>query len=156
MVELLAPLSTADRVDLFGSNRPAHTRPGAPRRADTVVEAARKVNELGIETRADFAHCYLDDDRLSALHAAWTSVPGFAKRAWEYIPLLCGLPAVKADTHVTGFVSSALDRQVAPEEARDLVIAATERLAANDPQPGWSPGGVEHFIWRVQSGQEPK
>lgn len=155
MVALLEPLTTAQRVELFGNKRPAHTGQGAPRRADSVLTAATSLRSIGIETRQDFVAALSDPDRKARLRSTWMSVPGFGERSWEYIPLLCGLPGVKADVHVTSFVAEAISSPVTPEQARKLVLEAVEILERHHPELRWDIGGVEHLIWRVRSGQEP-
>jgi hypothetical protein len=65
---------------------------------------------------------------------------------------MVGLPAVKADVHVLAYVNSAV--ATSTKTVQPLLKAALDELAS-DGREGWTLAGLEHFIWRVQSGRAP-
>jgi hypothetical protein len=74
---------------------------------------------------------------------AWCSVRGLGDVTWSYVQMLLGVQGVKADVMVVRFVAAALDRPVSSREARELVLAAAERIKVDAID-------LDHAIWSWQ------
>jgi hypothetical protein len=154
------PADLADTIDALGGpdafaqavgNRQRTSARGGVLKAEAVLEAARMLDESGIARPADLSALSRED--LRRVRAAWTALHGQRSGlSWNYFLMLLGIPEVKADRMIRRFVADALGRQdesnVAPEEARALVLAA-----ANQQNLDWR--GVDYAIWRHQSGRSP-
>lgn len=111
-------------------------------KAQAVMEAARMLSRAGIETPAAL------QANADEVAAHWRQIPGQRSSAtgWRYLLLLAGASEAKPDRMIVRFVSGAVGRPVAPEEAHTLLQAAAPRLGV--PLPS-----LDHRIWLYQSGR---
>ncbi|MCM3897847.1 hypothetical protein ND991_21840 [Gordonia sputi] len=103
-------------------------------KAAIVIDAAKALSNAGLKHASDF-------DGSSEQKRAYLSVKGCGPVTWSYFGMLLGKPDVKADTWIVRFVSKALDRQVSPPEAHDLVVQAAAERGVDATQ-------LDHAIWR--------
>lgn len=82
-------------------------------------------------------------EQTPASHTSF-GVPGIGIATFQYLRMLLGVDTVKPDTHVGGFVSSAVGRRLRAEE----VILLVERSAT---VLGASAIAVDHAIWRERA-----
>lgn len=103
-------------------------------KASAITEAAAKLCAVGVINAVDL------DPRRAEQKGAYTSVHGLSWVTWEYFGMLLDRPGVKADRWITRFVVRALERDVKPQEARDLLLDAASKLEV-------SPMNLDHAIW---------
>ena len=60
--------------------------------------------------------------------------------------MLCGVPGVKADRMVVGYVGRVVEQEVSGERARELVGGVARKLETNELH-------LDHAIWRHESGR---
>ena len=111
-------------------------------KAAAIAEAARNLTAAGVHSAADLRADAVEHRR------AYCRVHGLGWITWSYFTMLLGHPGVKADTWVVRYLTEALDRPVAAEEAAELVTAVAHRL-------GEKPTDIDHAIWRHASGRQP-
>lgn len=151
--ELLALYDNLGGVDAFidavGTRNRVSTQPNAVRKGDAVLQAARALHDLGVDTADQFRDA--DGTPLSEqLRSAWRAIPGQGSGiSWRYLRMLLGLPDVKPDRMVLRFVASALgvdEASVRPDYAAGLVEAAASRFGVDQR-------ALDHEIWEYQSGK---
>lgn len=130
---------------------------GGASKATAVVEAAKRLNEAGVERAADIPVAGYGDGRtqeqevrLERLKAAYTAVPGLGKVTFAYFTMLVGEPGVKADTWLGRFVAEAVGRRVSSDYTEQCVKDAAEHY-------GVDPRVLDHAIWvymRTRSSEE--
>lgn len=153
-VELLEPLSTADRQEVFACGRlRAWSSTSAPLRADTVLAPMYSLRDLGITTTAQLAEAW--EHRRGEVHAAVTDAPGLGKAAFAYLPLLFDRESVKLDVHVWRFVNSVLGDGLQETQIRAAFTEAAARIEDETGLP-CTMRGLEHFVWRTESGRPPR
>ncbi|WP_247828239.1 hypothetical protein [Arthrobacter antioxidans] len=103
-------------------------------KASAIQEAARNLADVGVVAAEDLEGTNPDHKK------AYMKVHGLGAVTWEYFCMLLGMPGVKADTWIVAAVSRALGRQVAPQEARHIVIEAARALETN-------PTELDHALW---------
>ncbi|NNG36896.1 hypothetical protein [Nakamurella aerolata] len=146
--QLGGPLQWATRI---GNQHKTSTAKDAPLKAVAVEAAAKAMSSLGIHDRSDMQAAARDADRLGEARTAWCNVT--AQRSgitWRYVLMLAGVPGVKPDRMIRGFVADALKinlRRVHPDDAAELV----ERVAEGF---GISSTTLDHAIWKYQ--RDPK
>jgi hypothetical protein len=105
----------------IGNRRPAHTKPGAPSRAQAVHSTAEALLAAGVDTTADLLRSVAGPH--GGLKRAWRRVPGNGTAGWRYLLMLAGDEHVKPDRMVRRFVSAAL-----PVEAGTITLDRAARL----------------------------
>ena len=85
------------------------------------------------------------------LGASLRSVRGVGPAAWRYMINLVGLPSVKPDTMVMRWLEGVTGASRSPDEAAELVEAASATLMSNGI--ALDARATDHLIWRVQSGR---
>lgn len=119
---------------------------GGRKKATCVLDAAANLSELD----PPVLHAEdIDESRVKETTRAYTQVVGLGKVTAEYFHMLLGVPGVKADRMIVGFVNAALQKgghlEVGPSEARRLVGAAYDL-----ERRGCSLNHYDHAIWRTK------
>lgn len=130
--------------------KPAHTRAGAPLKADVVEQAARLMVGLSIDTVPDLVDAVSRKPQDNPVHNGWKKLPSQSSGVtYNYLLILAGLPSVKPDRMVLRFLAEALDRtdSLGAAEAVELVFSAAQTL-------GISARTLDHVVWRYASGRE--
>jgi hypothetical protein len=114
-------------------------------KAEAVLLEARILEDEGIAARRQLTRA--SQARLDRLEHRWREVAGQGSGvSWRAFAMLVGLPEVKPDRMVRRFTAAALGRPsantVGVDEARELVMAAAQRLAV-------SPRALDYAIWRA-------
>ena len=151
---LLNAMSTQARKELFACrNLRAFRRANAPYRADTVVMAMENIREIGLQTGTDL-HVALESEP-GAVRRAVQRTPGLGSAAWAYLPLLVDQDSVKRDVHVDRFLSERLSAPLSDDEIRPVFRRACDAISEGSGAR-CTVRGLEHFIWRMQSGRPPR
>lgn len=103
-------------------------------KASAITEVAAQLCAVGVIKAVDL------DPRQSEQKRAYTSVHGLSWVTWEYFGMLLDRPGVKADRWITRFVVRAVERDIKPQEARDLLLGAASKFEV-------SPMNLDHAIW---------
>ncbi|MDN5698724.1 MAG: hypothetical protein L0G85_00230 [Kocuria sp.] len=133
-----------------GNLKPAHTKPGAPLKAEVIGQAAALMLKHGIDTVEDLVLAVETSPQGNPVHDAWKKLPSQGSGVtYSYLLLLAGLPSVKPDRMVLRFLERALGTGVpmTTDRAFELVMAAADRLEV-------SPRTLDHVIWRAASGRD--
>jgi hypothetical protein len=103
---------------------PNHQKTGAETKASAIVQAARTLSDIGVETAADIA------PKDPAHKATYVNVPGLGPVTWSYFTMLTGSHDVKPDTWLKRFVKLVLETPETDSEeyVRRLVNAAAAEL----------------------------
>ena len=120
-----------------------YQRTGAETKAAAIVQAARALAGIGVETAADI------DAADPAQKAAYVNVAGLGPVTWYYFTMLIGAHDVKPDTWLRGFVELVLETPKLhdTEYVRRLVNAAAAKL-------GVDPRVLDHAIWLYMRSRE--
>lgn len=139
------PEAAADT--LFSNN---HVAPGSKRLKSIVAaEAAQNLVDIGINTADEFRKAVEDSESEAKVEKAWTAVSGLGPASWDYLKLLTGIDATKADVWITRFVALALgEDSVSPARAKEALAGAATEL-------GVSLTTLDHAVWRFASDREP-
>ena len=130
--------------------KPAHTRPGAPLKADIIEQAVALMAELKIDTVPDLVAIVGKDPTDNDVYRGWKRLPSQSSGVtYSYLLILAGLPSVKPDRMIFRFLADALgeEAELDVERARDLM---TETAKAMDVDPR----ALDHIAWRAASGRE--
>lgn len=130
--------------------KPAHTKPGAPLKAEVIEQAAALMLRHGIDTVEDLVLAVETSPQSNPVHDAWKKLPSQRSGVtYSYLLLLAVLPSVKPDRMVLRFLERALGTGVpmTTDRAYELVMAAADTLDV-------SPRTLDHVIWRAASGRE--
>lgn len=130
--------------------KPAHTKPGAPLKAEVIEQAAALLLKHGIDTVEDLVLAVETSPEGNPVHDAWKKLPSQRSGVtYSYLLLLAGLPSVKPDRMVLRFLERALGTGVpmTTDRAFELVMSAADTLDV-------SPRTLDHVIWRAASGRE--
>lgn len=130
--------------------KPAHTKPGAPLKAEVIEQAAALLLKHGIDTVEDLVLAVETSPEGNPVHDAWKKLPSQRSGVtYSYLLLLAGLPSVKPDRMVLRFLELALGTGVpmTTDRAFELVMSAADTLDV-------SPRTLDHVIWRAASGRE--
>lgn len=130
---------------LVRSQRPAHTRPGAPLRTATVLRTAQSFLDGNVATTGDLLAAVERDHK--AVKRVWTSLPGNGVAGWRYLLMLAGHEGSKPDRMVARFVAAALgvpEGQVSPTRAANLVEASADEQRVSRRL-------LDHTVWRYES-----
>lgn len=131
--------------------KPAHTKPGAPLKAEVVYQTALALRSMQITTPQDVQKAFEEDKSLADLKKTWLKLPSQSSGiTFDYFLILAGLQSVKPDRMVVKFVrehtginSSDLDTVI----VSDLI----KRVAAAYPTQVRK---LDHVIWRYVSGRQ--
>lgn len=129
--------------------KPAHTRSGAPLKADIIEQAAQLMVSQGIDTVDDLVERVSASPQDNPVHSGWKKLPSQSSGVtYNYLLILAGLPSVKPDRMVLRFLARALGTtDISTQQAVDLISAAADSLSV-------SPRTLDHVVWRVASGRE--
>ncbi|MCX8007151.1 MAG: hypothetical protein N3B11_03435 [Coriobacteriia bacterium] len=130
--------------ELFGDARPA-TGARDRTRARVVVDLASNLSARGIERKADVR----DPKKADAFDEAVLETKGVGPASAARVRELVAEHPV-TDAMVTDFVASALGREIAEPDARDILARAAKRLAKK--LSGLTYADVEQFIWQQAYG----
>lgn len=128
----------------IGNRRPAHTKPGAPSRAQAVHRTAEALLGAGVGTTADLLRAVAVPH--GNLKRAWRRVPGNGAAGWRYLLMLAGDEHVKPDRMVRRFVAAALAAEagkLTSEGAARLLEASADTQAVTQL--------LDHTVWRFES-----
>ncbi len=132
-----------EEKELFGILQNRQRLGSGPSKAAAAASAAEALRGAGVRSSGDLKGT--DDQR-----RAWCSVTGLGDVTWSYFQMLLGVQGVKADVMVMRFVADALERKtVRSQEARELVLAAAERMKVDATE-------LDHAIWSWQRKQRRK
>jgi hypothetical protein len=129
--------------------KPAHTRPGAPLKADIVQQAADLMTSLAIDTVADLVSRVKDQPIDNPVHTGWKRLQSQSSGVtYNYLLILAGLPSVKPDRMVLRFLKDALgaEAELSNQRAVELLTETARQLAIN-------PRVLDHIVWRAASGR---
>ncbi|UVI34735.1 hypothetical protein [Brevibacterium spongiae] len=130
--------------------KPAHTRPGAPLKADIIEQAVALMAELGIDTVPDLVTAVggkLTDNRV---YRGWKRLPSQSSGVtYSYLLILAGLPSVKPDRMIFRFLADALGEEsdLDVDRARELMTETAKAMKVD-------PRALDHIAWRAASGRE--
>lgn len=132
--------------------KPAHTRPGAPLKADIIEQAAELMIGLEIDTVDDLVARVAAHPDDNPVHTGWKQLPSQSSGVtYNYLLILAGLPSVKPDRMVLRFLATALGDQpgqaVSTQKATELITRTAEQLSV-------SSSALDHIAWRAASGRE--
>ncbi len=130
--------------------KPAHTKAGAPLKAEVIEQAAQLMVDHGIDTVEDLVAAVEASPTDNPVHDAWKKLPSQRSGVtYNYLLLLAGLPSVKPDRMVLRFLELAIgtDVTLTGDRVIELVMAAANALEV-------SPRTLDHVIWRAASGRE--
>lgn len=132
--------------------KPAHTRPGAPLKAEIIEQAAQLMLDNGIDTVPELvAHVREQGDPLdNEVHRAWKRLPSQSSGVtYNYLLILAGLPSVKPDRMILRFLSQALGEssELDAKRAAELITKTAESMNVD-------PRALDHIAWRAASGRE--
>lgn len=146
----LEDLGAVGRRRIAGNNSPAHTRVGAPLRADTIVAVHTAFIQLDIDTVPEAREIWNTARGRKNIDNAIRSIPGLGDAASAYFPILIGLESIKPDRHVVAWFER---KGIGTKMVRDTTVAAVEVLNERDGG-GWTVAGTDHAIWRTESGRQ--
>ena len=130
--------------------KPAHTKPGAPLKAEIIEQAANVMTEHNIDTVPDFVAHVSDDPVGNKVHRAWKRLPSQSSGVtYNYLLILAGIPSVKPDRMVLRFLAQALG-----EDAELNVQRAVELMTQTAKRMNVDARALDHIAWRAASGRE--
>lgn len=135
---------------IVNNRKPAHTRPGAPLKADIIEQAAALMTRLEIDTVDDLVVRVAATPFDNPVHKGWKRLPSQSSGVtYNYLLILAGLPSVKPDRMVLRFLATALgdDVELSTQKAVDLITQTAAQLNIN-------PRTLDHIAWRAASGRE--
>lgn len=136
-------------LTVANNEKPAHTRQGAPLKAEVVEQAARLMVSLAIDTVEDLVSQVSVDIKNNPVEAGWKQLPSQASGVtYNYLLILAGRPSVKPDRMVLRFLASVLGTRAAlsTDRAIELISATADAL-------GVRASDLDHAVWRAASGR---
>lgn len=130
----------------IANQRPAHSKPGAPLKAESVLRSAQMLVAEGIDSTSDLRSAVALPH--APLKAAWRGVPGNGPASWRYLLMLAGDEHIKPDRMVRRFVSSAPGVDTPTLTA----VRAADLLSASATEQKVGLRVLDHTVWRYQSG----
>lgn len=130
--------------------KPAHTRSGAPLKADIIEQAADLLVHEDIDTVPDLVAAVDGKLTNNYVYHGWKRLPSQSSGVtYNYLLILAGMQSIKPDRMVLRFLAEALGEEadVEGERAVDLL---TETAKALDVEPP----ALDHIAWRAASGRE--
>jgi hypothetical protein len=142
----LSRLGTSDAIaGMFGSRQRTSTQHGILK-AEAVLRFADALSTRDIEYLQDMVDMSANRER--AVRAGIASIPG-QRTAWEYFHMSAGSDdQIIATRMVQRFASEAVGRELAPEQARDLVYESLGLIRAKFPHV--TGRLLDHTIWNYQ------
>ncbi|MGN6405685.1 hypothetical protein [Sinomonas sp.] len=135
---------------VVGNYKPAHTRPGAPLKAEVVYQTARALKMLQLMAPQDVQKAFAKDESFAALKKTWLKLPSQSSGiTFDYFLILVCLQSVKPDRMVVRFI-----REHTSINPSDLDTASVsdliKQVAAAYPTQVRK---LDHVIWRYVSGR---
>ena len=128
---LLRPRSEGELTNEVFLNSNRTSSRGGILKARASVEALEVLGAREIDVRRHL----LDAIQDAELKAAWRQVHGQGSGiSWRYLLMNAGHEGVKPDRMIVRFVSKALERDVSPDAAEDLMISAHSLLQQDHPR----------------------
>ncbi|XAS73387.1 hypothetical protein VUN82_05970 [Micrococcaceae bacterium Sec5.1] len=141
-------------AEAVNNRKPAHTRAGAPLKAEVVYRAALALASLeggAVEAAANVRTEFHGDPDLKRIKKAWLRLPSQSSGVtFNYLLILVGLQSVKPDRMVIRFIEEHADldgRQITPKEAAGLIAHVAELYPTQARK-------LDHVIWRHVSGRD--
>lgn len=135
-------------VDNF---KPAHTKAGAPLKAEVVYQTALALRSMKLMTPQDIKQEHQKDATLAVLKKTWLRLPSQSSGVtFNYFLILAGLQSVKPDRMVVKFVRENTDikaGELTPANVTDLIKRVAEKYPTQVRK-------LDHVIWRYESGRE--
>lgn len=130
--------------------KPAHTRPGAPLKAEIIEQAVALMEELGIDTVPDLVAHVKDEPLDNEVLRGWKRLPSQSSGVtYNYLLILAGMPSVKPDRMILRFLADALGEETNLDSPRAVeLITETAKTMNVDPR------ALDHIAWRAASGRE--
>lgn len=130
--------------------KPAHTRPGAPLKAEIIEQAVALMEELGIDTVPDLVAHVKDKPLDNEVLRGWKRLPSQSSGVtYNYLLILAGMPSVKPDRMILRFLADALGEEADLDSPRAVeLITETAKTMNVDPR------ALDHIAWRAASGRE--
>ncbi|ORM30118.1 hypothetical protein BFL43_18820 [Williamsia sp. 1135] len=130
----------------IGNRRPTSTTPGAPLKAEAVIDAATRLLAAGIATSEDLRTA-ADSDALHVVWSVWREVPGQRSGfTWAYLQLLVGISALQVDGVVAAYLARVLDVSVDDVDAGLVSELIAEVARSNE----WDERDIPMAIWRAE------
>lgn len=130
--------------------KPAHTKPGAPLKAEIIEQAAQLMIDQKINTVPDFV-AHVTDNRVdNPVHRAWKRLPSQSSGVtYNYLLILAGMPSVKPDRMIFRFLAQALgeETELDGQRAVELMTQTAKRMNVDAR-------ALDHIAWRAASGRE--
>lgn len=153
--ELLETFAKVDGSQGFAAlvknHKPAHTRQGAPLKAEVVYRAAVALEDLGIFTTADVRDEYARDKNLTRIEEMWLDLPSQSSGVtFNYFVILAGYESVKPDRMIYRFIeehTGLTSRQLGTRQATELVRSVADAYPTQARK-------LDHIIWRYASGRD--
>lgn len=154
-VALLASITGAGgprawATEVVDNLKPAHTKAGAPLKAEIIQQAAQLMTSLDIDTVEDLVAQVEDEPLNNSVHNAWKRLPSQSSGVtYNYLLILAGLPSVKPDRMILRFLATALgkDTELSIQKAVELITEAAKAMNV-------SPRTLDHIAWRAASGRD--
>lgn len=130
--------------------KPAHTRPGAPLKADIIEQAVALLAELGIDSVPDLVAAVEEKLTDNRVYRGWKRLPSQSSGVtYSYLLILAGLPSVKPDRMIFRFLADALgeETELDVDRARELMTETAKAMNVD-------PRALDHIAWRAASGRE--
>ncbi|WP_350269043.1 hypothetical protein AAFP32_10155 [Brevibacterium sp. CBA3109] len=130
--------------------KPAHTRPGAPLKAEIIEQATELMSKLEIDTVPDLVSQVKDSPLDNGVLREWKRLPSQSSGVtYNYLLILAGMPSVKPDRMILRFLAHALGEQTELDGQRAVeLITETAKTMNVDPR------ALDHIAWRAASGRE--
>lgn len=110
-----------------------------------IAALAAELHTASIETPADLAAIYADEQSAAALAAKLRKVKGIGPKTIDYLAILVGSDQhVAVDLHLRAFARAAGITALTYSDLRGLYTAAAA-------QRGWKPGDLDRVVWRYQT-----
>lgn len=137
-------------ISVVDNLKPAHTKAGAPLKAEIIQQAAELMVSLGIDTVDDLVAKIHDQPLNNEVHDGWKRLPSQSSGVtYNYLLILAGMPSVKPDRMILRFLATALgeETELSPQKAVELITETANAMNV-------SPRTLDHVAWRAASGRE--
>lgn len=130
--------------------KPAHTRSGAPLKAEIIEQAADLMIKLKIDTVPDLVAQVAEKPTENDVRRGWKRLPSQSSGVtYNYLLILAGLPSVKPDRMIFRFLAAALGEEAELDVERAVALMTRTAQVMNvDPR------ALDHIAWRAASGRE--
>jgi len=137
-------------TDVVDNRKPAHTKSGAPLKAEIIQQAAELMVSVGIDTVGDLVAQVQSEPTNNPVYKGWTRLPSQSSGAtYNYLLIWACLPSVKPDRMVLRFLANALgkDADLSTQKAVELITETAKAMNV-------SVRTLDHIAWRAASGRE--